>query len=59
MKNFNLTDWALSHRAVVLFLILVLAIAGVISFTKLGQLGGPQLLRAVNDRHGHVAGRYV
>ena len=23
MKSFNLTDWALNHRAVVLFLILV------------------------------------
>ncbi len=43
MKNFNLTDWALSHRAVVLFLILVLAIAGVISFTKLGQQRIPTL----------------
>ncbi len=41
MKNFNLTDWALSHRAVVLFLILVLGVAGVISFTKLGQLEDP------------------
>jgi multidrug efflux pump subunit AcrB len=39
--NFNLTDWALRHRAVVLFLILVVAIAGGLSFTKLGQLEDP------------------
>ena len=41
MKSFNLTEWALNHRAVVLFLILVIAIGGVLSFTKLGQLEDP------------------
>ena len=30
MKSFNLTEWALKHRAVVLFLILVIAIGGVL-----------------------------
>jgi hypothetical protein len=29
MNNFNLTEWALEHRAVVLFLIIVISIAGV------------------------------
>ena len=29
MKNFNLTEWALGHRALVLFLIIVVSIAGV------------------------------
>ena len=38
MKSFNLTEWALGHRAVVLFLILVIGIGGVLGFTKLGQL---------------------
>ena len=28
MKSFNLTEWALDHRAVVLFLILVVTVAG-------------------------------
>ena len=42
MNNFNLTEWALGHRAVVLFLIIVVAIAGVFSFTKLGQLEDPK-----------------
>lgn len=41
MNGFNLTDWALRHRAVVFFLLLVVAIAGAFSFTKLGQLEDP------------------
>ena len=41
MKSFNLTEWALGHRAVVLFLILVIAIAGVLGLGKLGQLEDP------------------
>jgi multidrug efflux pump subunit AcrB len=42
MKSFNLTEWALNHRAVVLFLIIVISIAGVFSFSKLGQLEDPK-----------------
>lgn len=41
MNSFNLTEWALNHRAVVLFLILVIAIAGGLGFTRLGQLEDP------------------
>lgn len=41
MKSFNLTEWALEHRAVVVFLILVVSIAGAIGFPKLGQLEDP------------------
>src|SRR5689334_5577651 len=41
MKSFNLTDWALSHRAVVLFLILTIGVGGVLGFTQLGQLEDP------------------
>ena len=41
MNNFNLTDWALRHRAVVLFMLLIVAVAGAFSFTKLGQLEDP------------------
>ena len=41
MKSFNLTEWALNHRATVLFLILVVGIGGVLGFTKLGQLEDP------------------
>lgn len=41
MKSFNLTEWALSHRAVVLFLILLITVAGTLGFGKLGQLEDP------------------
>jgi multidrug efflux pump subunit AcrB len=41
MKSFNLTEWALGHRAVVLFLLLIVALAGAFSFTRLGQLEDP------------------
>ncbi len=42
MKPFNLTEWALNHRAIVLFLILAIGIGGVLGFTKLGQLEDPK-----------------
>ena len=41
MKPFNLTEWALGHRAIVLFLILVIGVGGALAFTKLGQLEDP------------------
>jgi multidrug efflux pump subunit AcrB len=41
MKSFNLTEWALGHRAVVVFLILIIAVAGTLAFTRLGQLEDP------------------
>lgn len=41
MKSFNLTEWALSNRSVVLFMILVITIAGVFGFSKIGQLEDP------------------
>jgi multidrug efflux pump subunit AcrB len=41
MKNFNLTEWALGNRAIVLFLLLVVALAGALGFSRLGQLEDP------------------
>jgi multidrug efflux pump subunit AcrB len=41
MKSFNLTEWALNHRATVLFVILAIMIGGVLGFKKLGQLEDP------------------
>jgi multidrug efflux pump subunit AcrB len=41
MKPFNLTEWALGHRAIVLFLILLIGIGGGFAFTRLGQLEDP------------------
>ncbi|MDX1375824.1 MAG: hypothetical protein R3357_09700, partial [Burkholderiales bacterium] len=41
MKPFNLTEWALGHRAIVLFVILVIGVGGTLGFTRLGQLEDP------------------
>jgi multidrug efflux pump len=41
MKSFNLTEWALGHRALVLFLLLAIVIGGGVAFTRLGQLEDP------------------
>ena len=41
MKSLNLTAWALNHRAIVLFLILVIGVGGTLGFTRLGQLEDP------------------
>jgi len=41
MKRFNLSEWALGHRTLVLYAMLVLALAGVVSYTRLGQSEDP------------------
>jgi len=41
MKNFNLSEWAVTHRAMVLFLIIATLILGAFSFTQLGRLEDP------------------
>jgi len=41
MKSFNLSEWALNHRSIVQFLLIVIALGGVLSFTRLGQLEDP------------------
>ena len=40
-SRFNLSEWALTHRSLVLYLILVLAVAGVLSYERLGQSEDP------------------
>ena len=40
-ERFNLSDWALKHQTLVLYLMLVLTIAGLVSYTKLGQSEDP------------------
>ena len=42
MKSFNLTEWALNHRAVVLFLILAIGVGGSSRSRMLGQLEDPK-----------------
>jgi multidrug efflux pump len=39
--GFNLSDWALKHQTLVLYLMLVLTIAGLIAYTQLGQSEDP------------------
>ena len=41
MKRFNLSEWALGHRTVVLYVMLVLAVLGVLSYSRLGQSEDP------------------
>jgi multidrug efflux pump len=41
MKRFNLSEWAITHRALVLFMIIVLGAAGAYSFLKLGRAEDP------------------
>ena len=41
MTRFNLSEWAITHRALVLFVILVLGAAGVYSYFSLGRAEDP------------------
>jgi multidrug efflux pump subunit AcrB len=41
MKRFNLSEWALKHRSVVAYLMLVIVIAGVESYLRLGRSEDP------------------
>ena len=40
-KRFNMSDWALKHQVLVLYLMLMLTITGLFSYTKLGQSEDP------------------
>ena len=41
MSRFNLSEWALAHRSLVLYTMVVLALFGIVSYTKLGQSEDP------------------
>ncbi|MGH8680718.1 MAG: efflux RND transporter permease subunit, partial [Burkholderiales bacterium] len=41
MGRFNLSEWALGHRSLVLYAMLAIALFGVLSYTKLGQSEDP------------------
>ena len=41
MSAFNLSDWALKHRSLILFLMLTIVIAGVVSYSRLGRNEDP------------------
>ena len=40
-SRFNLSEWALSHQTLVLYLMLMLTISGLLAYTKLGQSEDP------------------
>ncbi|MGO8666346.1 efflux RND transporter permease subunit, partial [Rhizobium ruizarguesonis] len=37
MKSFNLSDWALEHRSLVWYFMIVFILAGAFSYVKLGR----------------------
>ena len=41
MKRLNLSEWAVTHRPMVLFLIIATLIVGSLSFSRLGRLEDP------------------
>jgi multidrug efflux pump len=41
MKRFNLSEWALAHRGLVLYLMIALAVMGALAYTRLGQSEDP------------------
>ena len=42
MPGFNLSEWALRHRSMVLFMMLILLAAGAMSYFKLGRAEDPE-----------------
>src|SRR3984893_19082299 len=41
MKSFNLSQWAITHRALVLFMIVILGAGGIYSYFNLGRAEDP------------------
>ncbi len=41
MKNFNLTDWALKHRQIILYFVAMVFLGGAISYMRLGRMEDP------------------
>ena len=41
MKSFNLSEWALRHRSLVTYFMLIIAVAGVLSYLRLGRSEDP------------------
>ena len=41
MKNFNMTEWALKHKELVLFFIVIVFIGGIFSYQRLGRMEDP------------------
>ncbi len=53
MKRFNLSEWAITHRALVLFMILLISAAGLFSYFKLGRAEDPSFtIKVMNIQVG-------
>ena len=57
MKSFNLSDWALRHRSLVWYFMIVFMVAGVFSYLNLGREEDPALHHQDHGDPGAVAGR--
>jgi len=44
MKRLNLSEWALNHRSVVIYLIIIAVVAGVLSYNRLGRAEDPTFI---------------
>ena len=44
MKRLNLSEWALSHRSIVIYIMLVAVAAGVLSYFRLGRNEDPTFI---------------
>ena len=42
MSSFNLSEWAVKHRSMVIFMMLAVLIGGIVSFNQLGRLEDPK-----------------
>ena len=51
MKRFNLSEWAITHQALVLFMILLIGGAGIYSYSKLGRAEDPSFTIKVMNIH--------
>jgi multidrug efflux pump len=51
MKHFNLSEWAITHRALVLFMILLIGASGLFSYLKLGRAEDPSFTIKVMNIH--------
>jgi multidrug efflux pump len=51
MKRFNLSEWAITHKALVLFMILMIGAAGIYSYSRLGRAEDPSFTIKVMNIH--------
>ena len=58
MSGFNLSEWAIRHRSLVVFFMLVLAVAGVGSYLRLGRKRGSGLHDPDHGGAGQLARRH-